>query len=807
MQKLSNLAFVLAFVFLFWGCDTSSKKNKELSSFIPESTQTVLKVKNWGITAQDFKKNNLLNQLKGEPFSEFFNTKKSVFDLVKPTGNVILCKEAVNDSTNHFTLITKISSNLFKLDSIEGVSQTDIPFNGKNIKKTVFNASEAFSIQIDSVFIISTSEAILKKSVEGKVKKETLFSKAYKLKNDQQLAYIHELNSIKENDSISFPFASLASFDLQVLPDGVVGNGVVLVNDSLPQLLSVFKGQIPQKNDAASIIPISAKEARSFTFNDVKLLEKNIQLFKSDSVHIDPLFESINEIVTLKFSNENAIALKSLDTQITWDELAKYISEKETYREVQLFSFMEEQPLFKVLMPLVEDTTFSIVFEWEDFIIFTETEETAQQLISDFQNNVVLANAPYFESAYAQLAQASSLTNYTLQGNTGALFSNILDAKTSKLNNFPLAIVQLIYDRDFAHLNLICKETSGKKQDSGLINQLISVPLDREIVGKPQFFTNHNTLGKDIVVQDISNVLYFISSNGKTLWKKQLDGAILGSINEVDILRNGKKQLAFSTKKTWYVLDRNGKDVAPFPKKCKDPITQPVSIFDYDNNRKYRFVICQDKDVFMYDGQGKDVSGFTFNKASSSIVLSPQHIRIGNKDYILIAEENGKLNILSRVGKERIKLNKTFDFSEIPIEKEGSNFVVITKNKSKETISQDGKVSSQALQVSKNYQFAIEGTTKVTLDDHLLRINGQLVELPLGVYSKPQIFSFNKESFIALTELKEHKVYLFNKSGKLFPNFPVYGTSEIDMADANKNKKINLIVKGQPKEVLLYQLN
>lgn len=806
MQKIWNLTFVFALVFLFLGCENASEKRKDLSSFIPESTQTVLKIKNWGITAQDFKKNTLLNQLKGEPFSEFFNAKKSVFEFVKPTGNVLLCKEAINDSTDHFTLITKISPKLFQLDSIEGVSQTEIAFKGESIKKTVFNSSEAFSIQIDSVFMISTSEAILKKSIEGKTKISALFSKAFKLKNDLQLAYVHELQPLKENDSVFYGLASLASFDLQVLPDGLVGNGVVLTQDSIPQLLSVFKGQIPQKNDAASIIPISAKEARSFTFNDVKLLEKNIQEFKKNAAIIDPLFESINEIVALKLSNENAIALKSLDTQFTWDELAKYISEKETFREVKLFGYTEEQPLFKSLKPLLQNNTFSVVFQWEEFIIFTETEETAQQLISDFQNNAVLANAPYFENAYAQLAQASSLTTYSLQESSGEFFSNILGANVSKLDNFPLAITQFIYDRDFAHLNFICKEISGQKQDSGLINQLVSVTLDRDILGKPQFFTNHNTLGKDIVAQDISNVLYFISSNGKTLWKKQLDGAILGNINEVDILRNGKKQLAFSTHKSLYVLDRNGKDVAPFPKKFKDPITQPVSVFDYDNNRKYRFVICQDKDVFMYDSNGKDVSGFKFNKASSSIVLPPQHIRIGNKDYILIAEENGKLNILSRVGKERIKLNKTFEFSEIPIEKEGSSFVVITKN-SKETISQNGKISSQSLQVSKNYKFTIEGTTKVTLDDHLLRINGQLVELPLGVYSKPQIFTVNKKTYIAVTELKESKVYLYKTDGSLLPNFPIYGTSQIDLADANRNKKFNVLVKGQPKEIILYQTN
>jgi hypothetical protein len=45
-----------------------------------------------------------------------------------------------------------------------------------------------------------------------------------------------------------------------------------------------------------------------------------------------------------------------------------------------------------------------------------------------------------------------------------------------------------------------------------------------------------------------------------------------------------------------YVVDENGKDVAPFPIKFRDDITQSLAIFDYDNNRKYRFIIKQGKE-------------------------------------------------------------------------------------------------------------------------------------------------------------------------------------------------------------------
>ena len=95
----------------------------------------------------------------------------------------------------------------------------------------------------------------------------------------------------------------------------------------------------------------------------------------------------------------------------------------------------------------------------------------------------------------------------------------------------------------------------------------------------------------------------------------------------------------------------------------------------------------------------------------------------------------------------------------------------------------------------------------MTLDDNLMRINGKLTELPIGIYSPPQIFSVNRNTYVAITETEENKVYVFDKSGKLLSNFPVYGMGLIDLGDANKNKKLNMVVAGQNKELILYQSN
>src|SRR5690606_29912155 len=180
----------------------------------------------------------------------------------------------------------------------------------------------------------------------------------------------------------------------------------------------------------------------------------------------------------------------------------------------------------------------------------------------------------------------------------------------------------------------------------------------------------------------------------------------------------------------------------------------------------------------------------------SNIIHPPKHIRMGNKDYIVIAEENGTLHILSRVGRTRIPVAKKFDFSEVPIAEEDNTFVVITEENAKVRIGQNGKITSQKLDVGSNYWFATQGSTKVTVDGNLLRINGKLAQLPLGVYSKPQLFILNRKSFITITETQENKVYVFDGNANVLNGFPVYGSTEASL-DGNGKNAINLVAKGE----------
>ncbi len=268
---------------------------------------------------------------------------------------------------------------------------------------------------------------------------------------------------------------------------------------------------------------------------------------------------------------------------------------------------------------------------------------------------------------------------------------------------------------------------------------------------------------------------FLLATDGKVLWKKKLDGRILGEIQQVDLFKNGNLQMAFTTQNSFEILDRTGKAVKPFPIKFKDAITQPLSIFDYDNKRDYRFVITQNNQVFMLDSKAKSVDGFNFDKTKSDIVLPPKHIRINRKDYILVSEENGLVHILSRQGKTRIPVKEKIKFGENQWYPENGNFVNVNEDGKIVSINEKGKVTRSTVENSVNLKLLVKDDLKVTLSENILKIGNTEVNLDFGLYTKPQIFKANGKTYIAVTDTQANKVFIFDKNGEMLPNFPVFG--------------------------------
>ena len=203
-------------------------------------------------------------------------------------------------------------------------------------------------------------------------------------------------------------------------------------------------------------------------------------------------------------------------------------------------------------------------------------------------------------------------------------------------------------------------------------------------IAKPQLVLDHtDPNNKEIIIQDEANVLHQITKDGRSRWSVKIDGKIMSEIHQIDYLKNNKYQYFFNTKDKLYLLDRNGNNVAPFPVALRAEASNGVSVFDYDNNRKYRyFVAGTDKKVYAYDTNGSLVSGWKFGTTDHLVSEPIKHYRIEGKDFIVF-KDKAKVYIQNRRGETRVKVNTSIEYSnnELVLNTEGTAKLIATSNK------------------------------------------------------------------------------------------------------------------------------
>jgi len=526
---------------------------------------------------------------------------------------------------------------------------------------------------------------------------------------------------------------------------------------------------------------------------------------RSDNTEdMDNPFETVTEAGYIEKNNSKAIILRSIDATTTQEHLSQ--NQNTTYRSVSIYNFENPEIIDDVFSPFITDALSGFYFNIDDFFVFSEDIAYLETIISNYQNGTTLSESASFKDLMTHLSDESSLFVYS----NPKVLSSILNSNFSYKKNHDLDLykstaLQLIYDHDFAHVNAAFK-THKSKGANNAVAEDVNISIDASLLSEPQIVSNHTNSQKDIVLQDVNNNLYLISNQGKVFWKKQLDGKILGKVEQIDMFKNGRLQLAFATQKKVYVLDRNGKDVAPFPLKFNDNITQPLSVFDYDNKRNYRLMVTQGNAVLMYDKNGKIVNGFTYKRAKENISTQPKHFRIGRKDYIVFAD-GSTLEILDRTGKRRVNVKEKIDFSDNDIYLYNNHFT--TSNTSGELleVSQNGTVNHKNLNLNEKHSITTTSKTLVALSENKLRIRTNTIDLDFGDYTTPRIFYINDKIYVSVTDLQSKKVYLFDSQAKPIANFPVYGNSAIEMDNIDKDHSLEVIVKGDDNSIIIYEIN
>lgn len=800
--------------FVFTSCSTDNKVSNPIG-FIPENPTVIVKISNLESLKSNIENNDLLQNLSKSNSYKSISSTLDALNHLKTNNEILICFVKDKQDSLQYNFITKFQPNILNIDSLPNHSIETIKTKSHTFTKTTIDKNIIYSIVKDSLLIGASTQELLTNSLNKENNNKNIADLLVTSNTNSQLSILYNekqnkrLQHIFKQDSISIlKLTDYVLVDVDLKQDEILLNGITTAKDSTKSLINVFKNTIPQENKLAKITPSNSDGFLSFTFNNYSNFIKNLHTYKvTDSLYIETtLFDNIIEVGVIYEGSNQAIVLNSLDETSTEDALSTNQTIIETYRQIDIYNFSQPALFSQTFSPLVNFEKANMYCVVDHFFVFANSVETLQNIIANYQNNTTLNDRPYFESIKENLSDEASLMLVVNPNKLNSILQNTIQEELNlNLEKYKGSAIQFIYDTNFAHVNVIIKKSKTKAVENSVTEEF-NIKITEDILNTPQFVLNHESNQKEIILQDVKNNLYLISNSGKLIWKKQLDGAVLGKVEQIDMYKNGRLQLAFATPNRVYVLDRNGKDVSPFPLKFNDQITQPLSVFDYDNNRNYRLLVTQGKNIFMLDQLGKTVKGFTFKNAESALNHQPQHIRIGKSDYLIFKTDN-KLYILDRVGKTRVAVKKNYNYSKQAVYLYNNKFTTTTKEGKLVSIDTKGNTSEQNLNLTDLHHIEATSKTLAAQSENKLIIKSKTLELDYGNYSDPEIFYLNDKIYISVTDLQSKKVYLFDSQGQSISNFPVYGNSRISLDNIDKDRNLEFVTKGDNNSIIIYQIN
>ena len=788
MKQLVLLLILFSFVL---ACQKDYNNIKTPHRFIPPKTNNVIQINELNDFINSIENNDILSIIYNKELKTVSTLLKN-FNTTKP-----LYVSFLNESNSDFLVLAENDPTFFTIDSIPNhISET---LTNLNINKTRIDSSIFYHKLIGNTFAASNNLEFLKTIKIDTDKNNELIALLETTEDKSVASFIFKpdtpnyskllLSQIDDNAD-----ENKTVIDLNYTNNGISYNGIITSSDSIVSKIDCFKNTIPQKTNTLNLASQSTNTLLSITFDDFSIFRDNLdRLNKRESDNTQTFLNFTNEIALI----DNAVTLHSLDIDLVLESIEnKSISE--TYKDIDIYEFGIPDFFETRLQPFIKYRNANYFSIYDEFIIFSNSKETLKSIISDALINNTIANGIAFKNINEYLSDEASL--FVFKNSEG--LSETL-GKTVK--GYNANAVQFIYEDNYAHVNGIIQK-SKKRVVSNSISEAFTTSLDADILFTPQTVKNHVTKGHDIIVQDVDNMLYLISSSGNILWKKQLQGKVLGKIEQIDTYKNGRLQLAFATTNRLYVLDRNGNDVSPFPLKFNDEITQPLSVFDYDKRKNYRLLVTQGKTLLMYDAKGKSINGFNYNNNSSKIITQPKHFRIGSKDYISFAAGDN-LKILNRQGRIRIDVKDKIRFSENPIFLYKNKFT--TSNTLGQLVQVDtkGRLSTKNLNLSDKHHLKTTSKTLVSMTENKLNIKSRTVDLDYGDYTPPKIFYLQDKIYVTTTDLQSKKVYLFDSQAKPISNFPVFGMSSAELQNLDNDKGLELITQSDSKTIVVYKLH
>ena len=801
--------FLLALL-LVYSCNNSDNEFISLYSFLPEDSSVIVNINNLNNTKEILDNNELLPSVLSSTHE--ISAQLNLLSKKKSDKNGILSLSSFGKDEIAFTYIRKSNS----FDSIQ---ENDLLKN-TYLKSEIFleetDGNEVHKVIIDEFIISSNKDIILENIIRDFYsKKSNLNSEFIKILNTTDFdepfniyTKSYNLNSFKKDltEMSFFPKSntSWVAYDFKDSLENLYLTGITRISDSINGKISILKNLVPSRTKTDKVIPNSFSTFLTFVINDSERFIFNFKDYlKFNDLSTENLnFNSLNIVDEISFvEDQEKFVILSLVNKEQIDSYFRLENFDDNYNIKKIDLSEDINILFRNVDSEISGK-YAVLLG--DLLVITKSLSQIKKIINSQNINDNLGSNEKYLSFKEQKSDSYS---FLWIGNNNSINSKIINDYNIDSEVYPYRSFSGRVNKNIALLEFNLSKAEIKTSDEDVYTEFF-VTFDQEIISDPKWLKNHLNNEFDIAFQDSDNYLNYLTNKGNLNWKKKLSGKIIGDIEQVDIYKNGRQQMMFRTNEKLYLLDRNGNEV----KQLSFPINSnfsniPISIFDYEKNRNYRFLISVDNKINMYDSNGKIVSGFRPPIFESKIINNPVHIRINGKDYIVVQLEDGSLKILDRRGRDRIIVDNKIQYSGNSIYSYLEQFTTTDKLGNLIKIDTKGNLVKENINLSVENFIDIVDNNIVYLNENRLTIKGINVELPFSRFSKPKIFIDSKTTLVSITDLTNNEIYLYRDNGKLLKGFPIKGSSVIDIKDSDNDGKLEIISAIDNFSIVSYEIN
>jgi hypothetical protein len=641
-----------------------------------------------------------------------------------------------------------------------------------------------------------------------------------------------------------------AGFDIEPNADGIKIKGALVPNGE-KRFLSIMSSQkLEEKSEINNVLPnnvaamsyigtrdfqhkysqLSLGESPAFGHYFAPFLGNEQALIMTESYGTDT---EATPYAIFKIADE-ALAKKKIAQLKTDGALIQTLSYM-TYQIGQVSTQGIVQPFWGTTFQSFSNPYFAVV---DKFVVFATSESGIKTFIDNYNVSHTLTNDISYQQYYKKVDSTKgnfyTYLNFNFLKNTlktylsPTAFAQIDEQTGACFSDMPRIGLRLSANENGYTFDGVWEREKKMKVAENNTPGTLSLwkyALENNAATQPFVVRHPQTKENEVLIQDVDNQVYVINRQGAVRWKRKLSKRIISEIQQIDYFENNNLYYVFNTEDDIFILDKDGKDISNFPIQLKSKATNGLLTIDFEGTKKYEFFIaCANGNFYGFEKSGKPLSGWN-PVLGVGVVRHPfLHFQNGGKDFIVAITERGMLHILRRNGGDRFSSqNFNAPFLSPPsfqADRYSQRIVACDARGRVHNINMEGVEFPLLLSSGPGTRFTFADVIGDLRKDYIAISNKKLVchgyedqdFLKKYAYVFPDVqddvFSvqhIKKNKFLIGTVSKSAKLIYLLEGAKLYPTFPIPGTTRFALTDFYDDGNSVLIV-GNEKDVCAYKV-